>query len=114
MGKRRLIRIKSRKRFVVFVAIILVLIILACSLIFMSYIKKGNEALNPDDSTVISVTVPNGTSTQGIGNLLESNGLIASADFFKLQSRLNGFDGKFKAGEYILSPSMTWVRSWKS
>lgn len=100
-------RIKRKKRFIVFVTIVVALVILVCCLLFLSYLEKGGQALDPNDSTVIAVTVPSGTSTEGIGEILESQGLIADSEFFKLKSKLNGSDGKYKAGEYYLSPNMS-------
>lgn len=65
-----------------------------------------NEAADPGDTGVYSVTIPQGASTQKIAEILHESGIIADIRKFKLKSRLSGLDGKFQAGEYSLSPSM--------
>lgn len=89
----------------------LVLLILAMALIvsvaFSYYLKQANVPITPDAQETISVEIPKGSSTGQIASLLESEGLIKSTLAFKLKARLDGYDGKFQAGKYVLSPSMT-------
>ena len=73
----------------------------------MTWLSKGSGPHDPGNTKTILVTVPRGTSTNGIGTLLESQGLISDASVFRLKARLEGYDGKFRAGEYSLSPGMT-------
>lgn len=100
-------RHRIKKRFVLFILIVIILVIFACYILLTSYLDKGNEAVDPGNTAVITVTVPNGTSTEGIGSLLKSNGLITDSRLFKIKSKWMGYEDKYKAGEYDLSPGMT-------
>lgn len=66
-----------------------------------------NNPLNADDTTYKVVTIEQGSSTTGIANTLYEEGLIESVRNFKILSKLNRYDGEYKAGVYSLSPSMT-------
>ncbi len=100
-------KIKSKKRFFIFLLIVILIIGLICGMLFINWLNKGGSPLNPGSTDTILVTVPPGTSTSGIGVLLESEGVISDARVFRLKSRLDGHDGKFRAGEYSLSPGMS-------
>ncbi|MDD2215033.1 MAG: endolytic transglycosylase MltG [Eubacteriales bacterium] len=104
MGNRK---VRKNKKHFIIIFILIFILIFSFIFIFNSYLNKGNQAVNPKDSTLITVSIPNGTSTRGIGEILESKGLIIDSRLFRLKSRINGFDGKYKAGEYNLSPAMT-------
>lgn len=64
------------------------------------------KAYDLTDSSKTIITVPMGSGTAQIAALLEENGIIESSDTFKLVSKINRIDGKYKAGTYALSPSM--------
>ncbi len=100
-------RYRIKKRFVLFILVFILIIFVAGYLLVTSYLNKGSRALDPGNTEVITVTVPGGTTTEGIGDILEKNGIIADSGVFKLKSKLKEYDGKYKAGEYYLSPSMT-------
>lgn len=89
------------------IIIVIAIIILAITVAFMSYLNIGSRPLDSQDSTLITVEVPNGTNTHEIGKILESKGLISNYGLFILKSKLEGLDGKYKAGQYHLSPSMS-------
>ena len=74
---------------------------------FSVIMGDADKALDPTSTETMTVTIPTGTSTTGIGNILVEQGIIDSVDSFKLQSKMQGMDGKYKAGEYTLSPAMT-------
>lgn len=106
MGKRRN-KIKNKRRLLISSVIILGVIIIALSVIFSMYIANESKPVDPDSKEYILVTIPSGTGTEGIARLLEENHLIGNTGIFKLQSKSKGYDGKFKAGQYSLSPSMS-------
>ena len=90
------------------IAVLVVIAVIAIAAAGFAVMMGGaNKALDPGSTQSVAVTIPSGTSTDGIGRILESDGVIKSADSFKLQSKMKGMDGKYKAGEYTLSPSMT-------
>lgn len=62
---------------------------------------------NPEDLTEYNVNIRQGLSTAQIGQILVNENIIANSKYFELFVRLNKMDGKLKAGDYTLSPSMT-------
>ena len=71
------------------------------------YIGSLNKAYQPDSDRMVIVEVPQGSSTSSIAEILEEKGVIGSASKFKMKSKLSGNDGKYLAGVYELSASMT-------
>ena len=53
------------------------------------------------------VEIPSGTTTTGIGRILEDEGVIANADTFIWYCKINKFDGRLKAGKYKLDSKMS-------
>lgn len=90
-----------------------IIILILCMLIVMTlaiviYAQGiGDNAADPNNKEEITFSVPEGSSTSAIGDLLKADGLIASADSFKLYSKFKHYDGTYQAGYYALSPSMT-------
>ncbi|MBO4991440.1 MAG: endolytic transglycosylase MltG [Firmicutes bacterium] len=103
-------RRKKRGNGLLIAVILLVAIIAAGAVGFSMVMGSADKALDPTDTASVTVTIPSGTTTNGIGTILVESGIIESADSFKLQSKLKGMDGKYKAGEYTLSPSMTMTQ----
>lgn len=71
------------------------------------YISGIDAPYDASDDSSRSVTIEQGATTKDIAGILESEGIIGSARKFIIFSRLNEYDGKFQAGTYFLSPSMT-------
>ncbi|MDD3168524.1 MAG: endolytic transglycosylase MltG [Eubacteriales bacterium] len=106
MGKRRN-KVKNKRRLLISIVVIAGIILIAASAVYSLYIGNQTKPVDPDSTESISVTIPSGTGTAGIANILEENGLIGNTGVFKLQSRSKGYDGKYKAGQYTLTPSMS-------
>ena len=106
MGKRRN-KVKSKKRLFLSAVILSGIIILIAASIFFLYMEKGGKPVDPNSTEWISVTIPTGTGTGGIADLLADADLIGDTGVFKLKSKTKGYNGKYKAGEYTLSPSMS-------
>lgn len=106
MGKRRN-KVKSKKRFVFSVVILTATVLLAAAAFFSVYLNKQSDPVNPASQEAVTVIIPNGTGTGGIASILADSNLIRSESVFRIQSKTRGFDGKYKAGEYSLSPSMS-------
>ena len=85
-------------------AIILILVVFAFvgCLIALNQMAK---AYDPSDKTVVTVTIPSGSTTESIGHILVKKGVIESADAFKYYSKFKSYDGNYKAGSYALSAS---------
>ena len=91
------------KKKILFAAICIVIIIAAAAALYIGGLGK---ALDSDNSQTVSISIPSGSSTAQIGQMLEEKGVIASADKFRLWSRIKGYDSMYKAGTYNFSPSM--------
>lgn len=86
----------------------IIFLILAISVFAGIYYMSGlNKALSSGDAMPVAVIIPSGSGTERIGEILVEEGIIKSTGKFKLLSKLEGNDGKYKAGEYSLSSSMT-------
>ena len=100
---------KKRKsgRTVLSILFVLIIIFGVCAVFVYSGIKNYNNAADPTDNTIIEIDIEPGSGTTRIGRVLEEAGLIKSANIFKFKTKFNGLDGKYQAGHYSLTPSMT-------
>ncbi len=55
----------------------------------------------------IGVVIPDGSSAQDIGGILERAGLIRDSRLFVVQERLSAWHGKLQSGSYMLNTGMT-------
>lgn len=88
-------------------AIVILVIILAVVVAASLGLSALNKPLNRNDQTYKNVTIEQGSSTGDIAAILKKNGLINSEGSYKFLSKIWRYDGKYKAGMYSLSPSMT-------
>lgn len=107
--ERRKARVKKRrrqKRVRLLLGILLVL-----SLCFGAFqIGKTLMAHKKPSSTTgetVAVTIPEGASTQKIGEILKEKGLIQNVLFFRLKSKINGFDGTYHQGDYQIDAALS-------
>lgn len=77
----------------------------AVSAYFLLHQMSGPLDIN--QTAAISVEIPSGTGTSGIAKILSDQELIRSESIFKVKSKMSGYEGKFKAGQYDLSASMS-------
>ena len=85
--------------------VILTIFILITILILFGFFNL-DRPLDSTDNTGVNVVMPEGAGTSNIANILEENNLIDSAFKFKILSKVKGYDGEFKSGEYSLNKSM--------
>ena len=76
---------------------------------FWIYMGSMGKPYDSENAASVSIEIPSGTSAAGIAQTLEDNGIIASASKFRLWSKSKGWDSKYKAGTYALSPSMDYA-----
>ena len=74
---------------------------------FRSLMMPSNPGVGIAVGEDITVTIPKGASTSQIAEILKQNNLIKSEFRFKLESKLNDYDGTFQQGTYTLNTSMT-------
>lgn len=106
MGKRRN-KVGNRRRLLISIIIIIGIIIIAAAAVYTLYMGKESKPAEPGSKEYVTVTIPTGTGTAGIANILDENKIIDNTGVFKLLSKSKGYDGKFKAGQYSLSPGMS-------
>jgi UPF0755 protein len=98
---------KKRTKSIIFTILALFLVIaLAVLAGGYLYLKKNTAPLDSGNTTKETVEIPIGSSAATIGNELEENGIINSAQFFRLYVKVKG-ESNFQAGNYELSPSMS-------
>lgn len=85
------------------VALAAIIVIVGASLL-LSY---ENRPMDKESQQVVNINIEEGSSTTDIAMTLQENGLIRSVTAFKITSRIKGYDGKYMAGYYSLSPSMS-------
>lgn len=106
MGKRRN-KVKNRRRLLISIIIFIGIIIIAIAAVYTLYMGEESKPAEPGSENYVTVTIPTGTGTEGIANILNENNIIDNTGVFKLLSKSKGYDGKFKAGQYSLSPGMS-------
>ena len=105
-GRREKKKKGGLKIVILLLIVIFVLVYIIASKVYTDY-KKYDVALDPANTEMISVSIPAGSTTTSIAQILYDNGIIPDVKKFKMKSRLNGLDGTFQAGDYQFSPSMT-------
>ena len=98
-----------RKRKPIGLIVLLVIIIILAIGAFAGYTTYQNS-LKPMDSAneeIVDVEIPEGASTERIADVLHDNDMIREPLLFRLHSRLEDNDGKYKAGVYQFSKSMS-------
>ncbi len=95
---------KKRAGIIIIAILLIIAMLVAAGIIYALSIGGAYDAGN---TARIEVEVPLGSSTDSIAELLEEKGVIRSASQFNLKTRIEGNGGKYRAGTYELSPSMT-------
>lgn len=97
----------SITRRIVVVAIIILMALIGFGGKFAyDYITEGLSPVDESSTEMIEVTIPLGSSSSTIADLLEENGVINDALMYRIYIKVNNVTD-FQAGDYTLSPSMT-------
>ena len=93
---------KKRNLIIILIVVILLVIIVPISVYKVSIgpVDKGNDK-------EIVVEIAPGSSTSAIAHTLKENNTVKSEFFFKLKSKLGGYDGTFQAGKYGFDQTMS-------
>lgn len=70
-------------------------------------LEEYNAAVDPNSTETQLITVPSGATTTSIANLLKDNDLIQNVNAFKAKAKQLEVDGQMKAGDYMLSKSLS-------
>lgn len=71
------------------------------------WIQLSSGAVDKKDTSTIVVEIPAGSSTGLIADILKEQGTVKNTTVFKIKSKLGGYDGTYKAGQYAVSKSMS-------
>jgi len=91
------------KKIIVLVTTLILLVFLAGWFAINSIFGPNNR----EDTKEYSIEIKQGLSTVKIAQILAKKKIIANPKYFQFYVRLNKLDGKLKAGDYTLSPSMS-------
>jgi UPF0755 protein len=94
------------RRIVVIAIIVLIVMIGFGGKFAYDYITAGLSPVDESSTETIEVTIPLGSSSSTIADLLEENGIIENALMYRIYIKVNNVTD-FQAGDYTLSPSMT-------
>ncbi len=90
-------------------AILAVLVVVIMKASKWSY-NEGYSILASKNTGVIktvSISIPEGSSTEQIADILADAGLINSKIFFRIMSKVNGVENKYQYGDYTFSTSFS-------
>lgn len=91
-------------------SIILIVLLLTATILAALYqelLLYGEKPADSQESRGQVFEIQPGEGFQRITKRLVDNGIITGLSKFKLLARLKGFDKQIKAGEYLLSPSLS-------
>ncbi|MFD2657288.1 endolytic transglycosylase MltG [Gracilibacillus thailandensis] len=94
------------RRIILIVFIVLTAVIIIGGFSGYKYVKKGLTPVDPDSDETVNVTIPLGSSSSDIANILEDEGIISNSLIYRFYVKFNNA-ADFQAGDYSLSPSMT-------
>ena len=97
---------KIVRRIVFITAIVAILLVGAIGGGGYYYVKEALKPVDENSKKTVDVNVPIGSSTTGIGKILEDQGIIRDARVFKYYVKFKNEAG-FMAGDYKMKPSMT-------
>jgi UPF0755 protein len=90
----------ARRLFALIAILLLAGIAVFAVMLYQPFHGKGYDA--------VVVTIPPGSSTGEIGDLLAAKDVVDSGFFFEIRARLGGDRGKLRAGTYTLKRSMPY------
>lgn len=70
------------------------------------YSVVSDTAAEEEPGRDVSVSVTSDMSAGKVAELLERKGLVKSADVFKIQMKVTGYEDKIQPGKYVLNTSM--------
>lgn len=79
-----------------------------------SYLSIQNAPVDKDNQNIVTINIEENSSTWNIADILIDEGLIKNRNAFRITSKLLGYDEKYLAGYYQLSPSMTSIQMMKA
>ena len=112
LKKRRKER-RRRKIITFFVSLILLTLLafggfeLAKKMMSQPASPDGSETTSALTGETVEIVIPEGATTQDIAKLLKDNDLIKSVFKFRLDSKMNDYDGTYRQGTYQVDKGLT-------
>lgn len=97
----------SSKSAMLIVLAVFAIIICSAYFGFQFWLNGQLEPADSSNSDPITFEIKSGSGTSSIASQLEDKGIIKSATAFKIKTKMDGNDGKYKAAVYTFSPVMT-------
>ncbi len=86
----------------IFIAVAVLVIVESSKWAYKEGYSILSSANNGEIRTVL-ISIPKGSNTEQIANILHDSGLVSSTLYFRFMSKLNGLENKYQYGEYTLS-----------
>jgi UPF0755 protein len=97
---------KSRKAIFLLIPLVLLLLLVGGAAWAKSWVEARLEPARPGAEPQL-VTIPAGSSTRDVADLLQQEGLVRDANVFRYYARYRKLDAALQGGEYELSAAMT-------
>jgi len=94
----------------IILAAIMIIIALAATFTYdiaYNFVRGDDHATYDKNGETIMLTIPKGSNSEMIANLLEEKGVIDNADRFRLRAKLMGAENDFKYGTYSFIVGMS-------
>lgn len=103
----------SLKSFLVYFLIYTLIFTITCAVSYGLVIRAESMAdedaeIVVDEANGIEITIPRGSSTSDIANILKENGIISWPSLFKLISKVNGYDNTYMSGKHVVSKDLNY------
>lgn len=74
---------------------------------FKAYNGEMGELIKNKDG-LVEVEIGSGANTEQVAKLLQQKGLVEYPIAFRILSKLNSFDGRYKTGKHLIKPGITY------
>lgn len=99
---------RKKKKHILIYFLIIVLVITGISLFSLKkYVDNQLQPIVTENIKEVQINIPKGASSSEIAKILMDNNLIKNELIFRILTKYEKMDGKFKAGKYILNNGMT-------
>ena len=103
--KKRIGEAKIARKWSFAILIVLIIVLVIGGFSIYNYIDRGLSPVDPDNSEIVEVEIPLGSSSEDIARILEENEIINNDLIFRMYVKFKNEAG-FQAGEYLLAQNM--------
>ena len=88
------------------IVVLLILVVGGTGWYGYNFVKSGIQSLDSKNTTVKSISIPAGSSSKQIGEILQRQSIIKNGMIFQYYTKFKNYS-EFKSGYYNLSPNMS-------